>query len=205
MDEERLKPCPFCGGTDLFTISGVRGTPEFYSVSCSGCHGSWWQDSGNFDGWNNRSTETALQKELDDLKRQHPGAVEVVTDLPNWPPLPDAEGPLVTQLQDSGTGPSEDGFWTHETVVREWPDQRISGAERTNITKSDWLGDWFVGYGKDESCVFEGTWWDMICFARNVLASENTQICAPQFYMPGLKSNNYAGEQPYEYKEEEKE
>lgn len=76
----------------------------------------------------------------------------------------------------------------------------VSGAKRANIEPSDWLPDWFVGFGKDESCQFEGTWWDMICFARNVLANPNTRQCAPEFYHPEFANDNYCGEDvPYEY------
>ena len=79
----------------------------------------------------------------------------------------------------------------------------ISGAKRCNIKKSDWMGDWFVGSGKDESCFLEGTWWDMICLARNILADENTKKCAEEFYKPEWKNNNYLGEEkPYEIIEE---
>ncbi len=88
-------------------------------------------------------------------------------------------------------------------VVNKWKDEWLSGSKRTNLEKSDWLGDWFVGYGKDDSCCFEGTWWDMICFARNILASENTEIVTPDYYRPEWKNNNYCGEEkPYEYKGE---
>ena len=42
----------------------------------------------------------------------------------------------------------------------------------------------------------------MICFARNVLASENTKICAPEYYHPEFYNDNYCGENmPYTYKE----
>lgn len=81
--------------------------------------------------------------------------------------------------------------------INKWPEQDVSGAKRANITQSDFGGDWFVGYGKNESCQFEGTWWDMICFARNVLASENTKVAAPDFYMPQLANDNYTGKTPY--------
>lgn len=82
--------------------------------------------------------------------------------------------------------------------IKEFKDKYIGGAKRANIKHSDWLTDWFVGYGKDESCQFEGTWWDMICFARNVLASENTKEVAPEFYKPEWENGNYAGEyMPY--------
>lgn len=84
--------------------------------------------------------------------------------------------------------------------ISNWKNKYISGAKRAHISESDWLPDWFVGWGKDESCQFEGTWWDMICFARNVLASENTKMVAPQYYKPEWKNDNYTGENmPYDY------
>jgi hypothetical protein len=88
--------------------------------------------------------------------------------------------------------------------IKKWPCEDLGGAKRANIECSEWLPDWFVGYGKDESCQFEGTWWDMICFARNVLASKNTKLCAPEFYKPELENDNYCGEEkPYLFVEEE--
>lgn len=84
--------------------------------------------------------------------------------------------------------------------VKEWKDNVISGAKRCNLNKSDWLDDWFVGTGKDESCYLEGTWWDMICFARNILASENTNMVAPEFYRAEWENDNYYGEEiPYRF------
>lgn len=87
--------------------------------------------------------------------------------------------------------------------IKDFPVKGVSGSKRTNLRYSDWLSDWFVGYGKDTSCQFEGTWWDMICFARNVLASENTKMVAPEFYKPEWENENYRGEeQPYEFVDE---
>ncbi|MNV89987.1 hypothetical protein D3C71_1843250 [compost metagenome] len=84
--------------------------------------------------------------------------------------------------------------------VNEWPQKSTRGAKRANLSSGYSLPDWFVGYGKDESCQFEGTWWDMICFARNVLASENTKLVAPEYHKPEWKNDNYDGEEkPYEY------
>lgn len=87
-----------------------------------------------------------------------------------------------------------------KVVVTNWPEKYISGAKRCNLNKSVWLDDWFVGTGKDQSCYLEGTWWDMICLARNILASENTKLCAPKYYRPLWANDNYCGEEiPYEY------
>ena len=87
-----------------------------------------------------------------------------------------------------------------KTIVTKWPSTIEDGSKRTNIRISEWLPDWFVGHGKDESCQFEGTWWDMICFARNILANENTKIAAPEYYRPEWQNNNYVGELcPYEF------
>ena len=84
--------------------------------------------------------------------------------------------------------------------VKEWKDEFISGAKRCNIDKCNWIDDWFVGTGKDESCYLEGTWWDMICLARNILASKNTKMVALEFYHPEWENINYRGEEkPYRF------
>lgn len=82
-------------------------------------------------------------------------------------------------------------------IVADWPAKGLRGSKRTNLVISDHMGDWFVGFGKSESCQFEGTWHDMVCFARNVLASENTRISEPEFYRPGWANDNYTGPEPY--------
>ena len=76
-------------------------------------------------------------------------------------------------------------------VNEKFPDQGTSGSKRTNIRASHWLEDWFVGFGKDESCQFEGSWYDMVCFARNILASKNTKLIAPKYYKPKWENDNY--------------
>jgi hypothetical protein len=91
--------------------------------------------------------------------------------------------------------------------VTKFPETGVRGAKRANLSHANDEGpqtwDWFVGWGKDPSCQFEGTWWDMICFARNVLASANTEMVAPEFYKPGWKNDNYTGEErPYEFESE---
>lgn len=88
-----------------------------------------------------------------------------------------------------------------EIKIKSWPDKSLSGSKRTNIVQSDAMRDWdwFVGYGKNESCQFEGSWFDMVCFARNVLASENTKLAAPEFYKPEWQNDNYIGLPPYEF------
>ena len=82
--------------------------------------------------------------------------------------------------------------------VDKWPIVNLHGAKRANIRAAS-LPDWFVGYGKDEGCTFEGSWWDMICFARNILASENTRLAAPEFHHPEMQNDNYTGPKPYEF------
>lgn len=82
--------------------------------------------------------------------------------------------------------------------IKEFEEKYLKGSKRTNLVESNWLPGWFTGYGKDNGCIFEGTWWDMVCFARNVLASPNTKQCAPEFYKPEWKNDNYVGEEcPY--------
>lgn len=78
--------------------------------------------------------------------------------------------------------------------IENYPDKYITGGKRANLNECDDIPGWFVGSGKTEGCQFEGGWWDMICFARNVLASENTKMVAPEFYKPEWKNDNYLGE-----------
>jgi hypothetical protein len=66
------------------------------------------------------------------------------------------------------------------------PDKDISQAPV--VSNSD---DMFRLHGKDESCCVEGTWFDWVAFACNVLASENTKIVAPALYEPKLANSNY--------------
>jgi hypothetical protein len=61
----------------------------------------------------------------------------------------------------------------------------MRGGKRANITNSDtedW--DWWVGYGKDESCQFEGPWAHMAVLAARILAHPNTEKVAPNLYRP---------------------
>jgi len=100
---------------------------------------------------------------------------------------------------------TRDDFEKIKTIITKWPSEHASGAKRANIKFCEWMGDdWFFGYGKDETCCFEGTWWDMICFARNILAHPNTKSAAPEYYKPELANDNYTGEEmPYEFAEKE--
>ena len=91
----------------------------------------------------------------------------------------------------------------HKPVINEWPQTSVSGSKRTNLDRSEWIDDWFVGTGKDESCYLEGSWWDMICLARNILASENTKIAAPEYYHPEWENDNWSGQEPYEFRPKE--
>ena len=61
----------------------------------------------------------------------------------------------------------------------------LSGGKRTNIGPG-FLTDWWVGWGKDESCQFEGPWEDMAILAAKILRHPNTQKVAPNLYMPDI-------------------
>lgn len=87
--------------------------------------------------------------------------------------------------------------------VEGWPVKGLRGSKRTNLEECDHLDDWFAGFGKSEGCQFEGTWHDMVCFARNVLASENTRISEPEYYRPEWANDNYTGPTPYDFKRED--
>lgn len=82
--------------------------------------------------------------------------------------------------------------------INEWPEKFCKGGKRTHIEESAWSPDCFLGYGKDEACRFEGSWFDLICLAKNILASENTRLVAPEFYHPEWRNNHYTGK-PYNF------
>ena len=69
----------------------------------------------------------------------------------------------------------------------------IIAAKRIHLVPSEWLADWWVGYGKDESCQFEGRWVDMAIFAAKVLAHENTKLVAPNLYRSDLELDDDQG------------
>lgn len=60
----------------------------------------------------------------------------------------------------------------------------LSGGKRTNIDPAEGWDDWWVGYGKDTSCQFEGTWEHMAILAAKILRHPNTQKVAPNLYWP---------------------
>jgi hypothetical protein len=59
----------------------------------------------------------------------------------------------------------------------------MRGGKRANIRHSDWLDDWWVGYGKDESCQFEGPWGHMAILAAKILRHPNTKAVAPNLHV----------------------
>lgn len=70
----------------------------------------------------------------------------------------------------------------------------LSGGKRTNIIPNEssdadredgqpmeW--DWWVGYGKDHSCQFEGPWAHMAILAAKILRHPNTKEVAPNLFV----------------------
>lgn len=62
----------------------------------------------------------------------------------------------------------------------------ITGAKRAHLQPSEFMTDWWVGFGKDESCQFEGTWLDMVVVAAKILRHTNTKKVAPNLYQPDI-------------------
>ena len=61
----------------------------------------------------------------------------------------------------------------------------MRGGKRANIGNSDtedW--DWWVGWGKNQSCQFEGPWSHMAILAAKILAHPNTKAVCPNLYRP---------------------
>lgn len=63
----------------------------------------------------------------------------------------------------------------------------LSGGKRTNIGPSEWIDDWWVGWGKDSYCQFEGPWEAMAILAAKILRHPNTKKVADNLYLPDLK------------------
>lgn len=58
----------------------------------------------------------------------------------------------------------------------------MSGGKRANlITSDDW--DWHIGFGKEQSCQFEGPWLHMAILAARILAHPNTKVVAPNLFV----------------------
>lgn len=63
---------------------------------------------------------------------------------------------------------------------------RLSGGKRTNIGHSEGIDDWWIGWGKDESCQFEGPWDHLAILAAKILRHPNTEKVAANLYRPDL-------------------
>lgn len=103
--------------------------------------------------------------------------------------------------------------------VKKLPSSYVSGAKRIGGSSGDYTdysaGTGFEGlknmstggstapvevkasdlefrfFGKDESCMVEGTWLDWTMLACNILANENTKKVCPELYAQGLANSNY--------------
>ncbi len=67
MSEEELKPCPFCGSTNLYHTE----TSIFHAVWCKDCGAMVDIDDGDaIKLWNTRPLEDALQKRIAELEAE---------------------------------------------------------------------------------------------------------------------------------------
>ena len=64
----KLKPCPFCGGTNLYHIMG-----KFYTVECAHCGGKivgpFKTVKDAIDAWNTRSEQFFTIEEIDLIRK----------------------------------------------------------------------------------------------------------------------------------------
>lgn len=67
--------------------------------------------------------------------------------------------------------------------------QHLSGGKRCNMETSNWLDDWWVGYGKDDGCQIEGPWHHWANLAAQILSHPNTEKVAPELYRPELTNS----------------
>ncbi len=93
-----------------------------------------------------------------------------------------------------------------ETSVE--PPSYLSGGKRTHLSRREWMSDWWVGYGKDEGCQFEGPWAAMTYLAAKILSHPATEVTSPNLYRPDLadaltheQASNYTEEPHVEWPE----
>lgn len=62
---DKIKPCPFCGGTDIEyyeTDFGRADEPYSYIIRCNGCNANVYAESGEYEDaitlWNKRTYES---------------------------------------------------------------------------------------------------------------------------------------------------
>lgn len=60
----------------------------------------------------------------------------------------------------------------------------LMSGKRAHIVPADESGDWdwWVGFGKDESCQYEGPWLHHAIMAAKILSHPNTKAVAPNLY-----------------------
>ena len=80
-----LKPCPFCGETDiLHTVRPLHGITNEHIYTCESC-GANVSDFKSIDdavrSWNNRQIEDKLHAEIDRLERALSYVASVVIEL----------------------------------------------------------------------------------------------------------------------------
>lgn len=68
----RIKPCPFCGGMNLYYAAG-----RFYAVECADCGGkivgAYRTEEEAAEAWNRRVQPTFTPDELDAIRRMFDG------------------------------------------------------------------------------------------------------------------------------------
>jgi hypothetical protein len=72
-----LKPCPFCGKSDMLKIKETKSAPILTFISCNRCGGDVCQDDER-DVWNRRPIEDGLRSEVARLKARLGEAEEIV-------------------------------------------------------------------------------------------------------------------------------
>ena len=69
---KELKPCPFCGGSNL-EIASSPTNPRLMYIRCKSdaCpYGSWSNKVDRDTGWNTRPIEDSLQKRVEELEKE---------------------------------------------------------------------------------------------------------------------------------------
>ena len=102
----KLKPCPFCGGTDI-RIDAIPSIAQFYRCERCKAKGPYWTaDGGAKEKWNTRATDPLIEELAekiadryckDELLKEMAEALEKLSRLGNEPYLGSSIGNLIAQ------------------------------------------------------------------------------------------------------------
>ena len=82
MDE--LKPCPFCGSTEIDTINFGYQRWQVYCLACGACTGYYDNYIASQDNWNNRPVEDEPHVTLTEAREDRERLAALMAEQDKW-------------------------------------------------------------------------------------------------------------------------